>query len=438
MYQQCKDDIWKEVEFCSTSVDNSEPVCNSTAGCDYQCYENYTKCDDGNCYNLKTDETHCGGCNISCGFEHAIPTCDGGVCQLVCEPGFVEKKDKTGCEKFNCAENSKQCKGTTPQLCVDNQWIDLTSCAATKNNAVPTCTGEGVCGEQCMSGFTDCDGSCVSFNNDPNHCGNCTTVCNVANASNQCESGVCKFTCNPSYITTSTGCVFQNCVENSTQCSGDKTEVQECKDNAWKTKQKCTATGNGSAYCNNSQCIVTCNGSAVMCGSSCRTASNEGMVKSSIATIYSSSGGTLGALGLHTVYPVYGESSGYYVIKYGEQKGYISTGDMYILPVTGRITASNGVNARSGASTTSSQINASGDGIPSGWDVVIRGFVQEASCTISNCCPSLGWYYITSFSNPNNGVTRYFSTYYNVDGGYICADYVNLLSGSSGGLSSCP
>ena len=462
-YEECKDDIWTEIDFCTTVVDNASAFCGES-GCGYNCYENYTKCEDQLCYNLKTDVNHCGDCNKVCGGDHVIPKCENGGCVVECELGYTVKKDKTGCEPIICSDGEKKCTNLTPQICENNEWKAQPACTTSQANAEATCEN-GICGSKCKSGYEDCNGSCVNLQSDLNHCGSCAKVCNIANAINKCENGVCKFTCESGYVLSSDGksCNFKNCDENTTRCSG--TKIQTCTNNTWKDTTTCTVPTNGSATCSNSRCGITCNsgykecssGSCtsitttsncggcgtkcdvsnatnscvnnkcqfscksnyLQCGSGCTKKVVNGMVKSSTKAYTSTSGDGGKSVSKYSVYPIHGKSGSYYAVNYNDTKRYILKSSMWLLPLKGKVDSSSGVNVRSSAKVTSSnKVHGSGQGICWGCYVTIDNYEKGSDC-------DGGWYHITS----NTGGSGPYK-------GYVCSDYISIVDDDQNGKAS--
>jgi hypothetical protein len=61
----------------------------------------------------------CGGCAVTCpSAPHAVPSCDGGACALVCEPGFGDcnAQPDDGCEK-DLRRDKKHC-GACGSVCI--------------------------------------------------------------------------------------------------------------------------------------------------------------------------------------------------------------------------------------------------------------------------------------------------------------------------------
>src|SRR6185369_9799435 len=65
----------------------------------------------------------------------------------------------------------------------------------------------------CNAGFSDCDNNVAdgcevnTQNGDPNHCGNCNTICNLPNGTNSCSGGNC--------VVTACGAGFADCDGNA-------------------------------------------------------------------------------------------------------------------------------------------------------------------------------------------------------------------------------
>jgi hypothetical protein len=94
------------------------------------------------------------------------------------------------------------------QMCCSNLCLDttqdLSSCGAcgracsSTGVVTPSCAGS-VCKPQCSTGLLDCnhpiapdpDDGCETNGNDVNHCGACSNVCNLANATAACPASSC-------------------------------------------------------------------------------------------------------------------------------------------------------------------------------------------------------------------------------------------------------
>ena len=118
-----------------------------------------------NGFDLQKDPLNCGSCGNLCSVAGGAPACVAGKCVIAsCNPGHVDadKNPDNGCE-----------------------------CLLT-NNGIEICDGAD----------NNCDGiidNGFDLQNDPNNCGACGAVCDVANGSSLCVAGVCTYTCKPGY-----------------------------------------------------------------------------------------------------------------------------------------------------------------------------------------------------------------------------------------------
>ncbi len=115
-----------------------------------------------------------------------------GACGSVCESGLVATRCRDGvCERATCAVGEEFCGAVDG--CRD-LTTDPEHCGACGNACVDTFCINGICedvpgeGDPCDAGLTVCNGSCVNVLDDPNACGNCTTVCQAGDV---CLNGVC-------------------------------------------------------------------------------------------------------------------------------------------------------------------------------------------------------------------------------------------------------
>ena len=79
----------------------------------------------------------------------------------------------------------------SPGACVCDGTVDScgdTTCVSCPNpeNGQAICISN-TCGITCNIGYTDCDGTCVNTQTDPNNCGICGNSCGIA----QCSAGTC-------------------------------------------------------------------------------------------------------------------------------------------------------------------------------------------------------------------------------------------------------
>ena len=168
---------------------------NTTATCDgvdcgYECFPQWwLDCNgerqDGCEINTYTNLDHCGGCFQTCDRANASETCQLGVCTLgACERGYD-----------NCDEDADN-------GCETNIFTDLQNCG----DCNEICDVEGA-EEICENGIcqmASCEGNFRDCNTNPTdgcetdvmssslqHCGACYQECDLSNAQEHCESGVC-------------------------------------------------------------------------------------------------------------------------------------------------------------------------------------------------------------------------------------------------------
>jgi hypothetical protein len=169
--------------------------------------------------------------------------------------------------------------------------LDLTLVAAVPDGAAPQdgpaagdasdagCAGGG----GCWGGRICCGGACVNPDNDPNHCGGCSTVCSTVNATPTCSDGHCNWTCSPG---------FAHCAPGNTGCEtatdDSLTSCGGC--------QACDTVNSLGAACINGACSyvdcapgrIDCNATAPdsdgcecatpdCCGSACQTTHDNGV-----------------------------------------------------------------------------------------------------------------------------------------------------------------
>jgi hypothetical protein len=118
---------------------------NGTAGCVASlctvgsCATGYSNCNntvsDGCEVNLQTDVGNCGSCAKACNGTNGTPSCQTGICTIVCSSGFndCDGNPDTGCE-VNINTDVAHCGACA-----------ASSCPSCTSPSVPKCTG-GVCG----------------------------------------------------------------------------------------------------------------------------------------------------------------------------------------------------------------------------------------------------------------------------------------------------
>jgi hypothetical protein len=82
----------------------------------------------------------------------------------------------------------------------------------------------------CADGFTQCGGGCVDFDNDPFHCGDCDTICDLEN---DCVASECVLACAPGRVDCDGFCIdpmtHRDFCGATGDCTGDDRGV-ECED----------------------------------------------------------------------------------------------------------------------------------------------------------------------------------------------------------------
>jgi hypothetical protein len=106
--------------------------------------------------------------------------CEGGTCVVSC-PGTQLDCDGA-C--INPATDSAHC-GATAGCGIDNVGSPGVSC-----EAGTMCAG-GSCEANCGASLLQCDDACADTRNDPAHCGDCDTQCNLAHGLNVCADSAC-------------------------------------------------------------------------------------------------------------------------------------------------------------------------------------------------------------------------------------------------------
>jgi hypothetical protein len=159
--------------------------------------------------------------------------------------------------------------------------LDLTLVAASDGGASGDAAADLGCAA-CDAGRICCDGVCVDPDSDPDHCGGCGTACSTVNATPECRSGRCSWSC-------STG--FGHCVSGNTGCETALDTVASCGG-----CQACDTVSSVGASCTDGACSyvacapghLDCNSAApnldgcecatpACCGSSCQTTHDNGV-----------------------------------------------------------------------------------------------------------------------------------------------------------------
>jgi hypothetical protein len=160
-------------------------TCPSTVPCTAgecglpSCDEGLTICAAG-CVDLEADPANCGDCDIVCA---AGEICDGGVCgpDTTCAAGLVycPAKQGVGCCSAGCYDLSAD---------IDHCGSCDNSCVAVSGPTNLICV-DGEC-QPCAEGIA-CGNICYDLQSDPNHCGVCYVACAAGEV---CEAGKCAAT----------------------------------------------------------------------------------------------------------------------------------------------------------------------------------------------------------------------------------------------------
>ncbi|HLK35557.1 MAG TPA: hypothetical protein VKU41_02310, partial [Polyangiaceae bacterium] len=189
------------------------------------------------CVNLTDDHNNCGGCAGVCSLPHATSVCTASSCAVsACSTGYTDcdKVAATGCE-VNTTTDTNNCG----------------ACGTACNlpHATPLCLLGRCVAAVCSAGYTDCDllspnGCEVHTAADPNNCGSCGHVCQLAHATAACGAGTCAIaSCAPGY---------KDCDGNASNgCETDLTLPASCGD--------CNTTCSGATpLCAASSCVSGC------------------------------------------------------------------------------------------------------------------------------------------------------------------------------------
>jgi hypothetical protein len=222
--------------FCGNACNPSTTLTTCTANtgsasCQTECTAAQKACGTGNpgafCASIKTDNNHCGDCNIACG---ALTNCQDGGCATTCGANQVpcgldsgspycanNKTDNNNCGTTSANACGHKCNtlevcggGTCgtgcgaftlctsdagAQSCVDlgSDTSNCGSCFHACGGGTPVCSASGApnTGTCCATGQTSCsNGTCTNLQTDPNNCGSCGHRCG-GNGNTACVAGVC-------------------------------------------------------------------------------------------------------------------------------------------------------------------------------------------------------------------------------------------------------
>lgn len=258
----------------------SECTCAAgTANCNRDCSD---ACET----KTQDDLQNCGACGRTCSLPHATAACTAGACAVGrCDSGWgdCDGKPENGCEvdltrsadhcgtcgrgcgpgglcaagtckSAMCSASIRDCDGSAANGCEADIESDPSNCGAcgracrTAPNEQTTCQAGGLCGLRCLPGWGDCDGSltngCESdLLRDPTHCGSCTGVCRVPNATAACgPSGTC---------------IVGRCNRGWRQCGAACVGMYDPKA-CGPSCAPCPTVPNAYATCNSNYCGFTC------------------------------------------------------------------------------------------------------------------------------------------------------------------------------------
>ena len=232
----CEVDLRSNTQHCGDCLtpcqlaNTAQHACASGVCAVVQCMAGFADCNsnpaDGCEVDVLSSTQHCGGCSMPCQLAHAVQhACASGVCAVVqCMAGFADcnSNPADGCE-VDVLSSTQHCGGC--------------SMPCQLANAVQHVCASGVCAVgQCMAGFADCnndpaDGCEVGLLSNTQHCGGCSTPCQLANtvqhtcvsalcAVGQCMAGFADCNNNPA-----DGCEV-DLLSNSQHCGGCSTPCQ--------------------------------------------------------------------------------------------------------------------------------------------------------------------------------------------------------------------
>ena len=250
------------------------------------CASGQTNC-GGFCTDLTADPGHCGTCSTACGTGQI---CTGSMCRTGTPDGGTGMVDAgtitctgglTACGTVcNDLQNDPNHCGTCTTVCPSGQFCSGGRCGTTGG-------GTGDAGTvTCTGGLTACGGACNDLTSDPNHCGTCTTVCS---SSQICSAGRC--------VTAGGGdggAVM--CGSGLTNCSGACNDLQNdpshcgtcttvCPSGQFCSGGRCGTTGGGTGDAG----TVTCTGGLTACGGACNDLTSDPNHCGTCTTVCSSS-----------------------------------------------------------------------------------------------------------------------------------------------------
>jgi hypothetical protein len=187
-----------------------------------------------------------------------LPVCD--IPNMTCVP-CLPTDDKCGSGFYCDATNTcvVGCKGdadcdplkcdVAQHKCFGCQMDDDCPAGSLCNVGTSLCEAGCTPTHDCMTNYSCCTGQCFDTANDKDHCGDCTTVCNVMNGTGKCTNSKCLVdTCDPP-LQDCNGLFPDGCESDSTS---DPLHCGNCM-------TPCTVP-NASVACQSSSCVITgCN-----------------------------------------------------------------------------------------------------------------------------------------------------------------------------------
>lgn len=169
---------------------------------------------------------------LGCGDDSGASSGTKKDCGGACPDGQVCNTATNKCEP--AGGDVKPCDGK----CTEEQ-----TCDEEKNECVDKPSGELTCPD----GQKACGETCADLTKDPNHCGDCDTVCS---GGQECVDSSCKFVCaNASETVCEDG------------CHDLKTDANNCNE--------CGHKCDDGLVCNNGECTKNCNTGESVCGEAC-------------------------------------------------------------------------------------------------------------------------------------------------------------------------
>ena len=294
----------------ATEESHAEEVFCSKGKCRIsRCLPNYHLVNEGSETDLclPDDVDNCGTAGHSCRVEGWK---EGTCVDKKCIPSACAENyhlDKSNPDAPKCVKDSNDCCGESCQSCSGILKCTNGECLSSCKSDQETCVGTdgaeycavlstdtdncGACGNSCSianiegSSQVACvDGKCKATNckdshflyegecipNTAEHCGGHAVQCNVANASNYCDTSVkppkCNFDCNPGFSKSPSGercnnvsdCNGKDCTQipgwASGECNNGSCSVNQCKDGFVLTSGICMACEKNETVCGN-KCV---------------------------------------------------------------------------------------------------------------------------------------------------------------------------------------